>query len=61
MPVPEIEALDKNSGDAQVKAAISACIAAEVNAGREQGQAIAMCHEMARNKTGQALQPKTEE
>ena len=52
MPVPEIEALDKNSSDAQVKAAISSCIATEVNSGREQEQAVAMCHDMARDKTG---------
>jgi hypothetical protein len=52
MPVPEIEALSSNSGDAQVKAAISACIAQEVRAGREQQQAIAMCYSMAKERTG---------
>ena len=52
MPHPEIEKLDKASGDAQVKAAISACIAREVNAGRDQEQAVAMCYQMVRDKTG---------
>ena len=52
MPIAEIEALNENSKDAQVKAAISACIAQEVRAGREQEQAVAMCHQMARDKTG---------
>ena len=52
MPQPEIEKLDKTSSDAQRKAAISACIAREVRAGREQEQAVAMCHQMVRDKTG---------
>ena len=51
-PVPEITKLVKDSSDAQVSAAISSCIATEVNAGREQEQAVAMCHEMARKQTG---------
>lgn len=55
MPLPEMEKLDKNSGDAQIQAAISACIATEVKAGKPQAQAVAMCHEMARNKTGKSL------
>jgi len=55
MPTPEIEALGKDSKDAQVKAAVSACIAAEMQAGREQDQAIAMCYSMAREKTGKEL------
>lgn len=52
MPIPEIEALQKGSGKGQVDAAISACIAREVGSGRDQEQAVAMCHEMARDKTG---------
>jgi len=52
MPIAEINSLNKQSAEAQVKAAISACIAQEVGAGREQEQAVAMCHEMARGKTG---------
>ena len=57
MPIQEIERLSKQSSEAQVQAAISACIATEVNAGRDQEQAVAMCHEMARAKTGGGLQP----
>lgn len=52
MPIVEIERLSKDSADAQIKAAISSCIATEVRAGTPQDQAVAMCHEMARNKTG---------
>jgi len=52
MPHPEIERLSKDSSDATVQAAISACIAAEVRGGKEQDQAVAMCHGMARDKTG---------
>jgi len=58
MPVTEIDKLDKDSSDAQIKAAISACIAQEVRAGREQDQAVAMCHQMARDKTGKELAQK---
>ena len=53
-----IDKLDKNSSDAQIKAAISDCIATEVNGGMEQDQAVAACHEMARRKTGKELKPK---
>jgi len=53
-----VDKLDKNSSDAQVKAAISDCIATEVNAGKDQDQAVAMCHQMARDKTGKELTPK---
>ena len=52
MPQPEIEKLRKGAGKGQTSAAISACIQREVNAGREQEQAVAMCHEMARKQTG---------
>ena len=57
MPVIEIQRLDRASSDEQVKAAISSCIATEVNAGRPQDQAIAMCHQMARDKTDKTLAP----
>lgn len=50
--------LDNSSSDSQVKAAISSCIADEVKRGRAQDQAIAMCHEMARKKTGRELGKK---
>jgi len=52
MPILEIERLEAGSSEAQIQAAISACIATEVNAGRDQEQAVAMCNEMARGKTG---------
>jgi len=52
MPQPEIAKLSKASGDDQIKAAISSCIATEVKAGRDQQQAIAMCMSMVREKTG---------
>ena len=58
MPIQEIEKLTKNSSESQIKAAISACIATEMHNGREQSQAIAMCHEMARDKTGKELGKK---
>ena len=58
MPIQEVDRLGKESGDAQTKAAISACIATEVKAGRPQDQAVAMCMEMVRKQTGQELAPK---
>ena len=53
-----VDKLSKGSSDAQVSAAISDCIATEINAGKERDQAIAMCHEMSRNKTGKKLEKK---
>ena len=53
-----VDKLAKESGDAQTKAAISDCIATEINRGKPQDQAVAMCHEMARGKTGKELAPK---
>jgi hypothetical protein len=50
-----VDKLNRDSSDAQIKAAISDCIATEIHAGREQSQAIAMCHSMARDKTGKEL------
>ena len=58
MPHPEIAKLSKDSSDAQVKAAVSSCIATEVRGGRDQKQAAAMCYSMAREKTGKELAPK---
>ena len=52
MPQVEIERLEKGSSKAQISAAVSACIASEVRSGTDQQQAIAMCHSMAREKTG---------
>ena len=53
-----VDKLSKESKDAQVKAAISSCIATEIKSGREQDQAVRMCHEMARKKTGKSLGKK---
>jgi len=47
-----VDRLEKGSSKEQIDAAISDCIAQEVNSGREQAQAVATCHEMARDKTG---------
>jgi len=52
MPHPEIERLTAGSSEPQIQAAVSACVAAEVRAGKEQDQAVAMCMEMVRGKTG---------
>ncbi len=53
-----VDRLSSASEDQQVKAAISDCIATEVKAGTPQEQAIAMCNQMARGKTGKELAPK---
>ncbi len=60
MPQPEIEALQKDSGDGQISAAISTCIANEVRNGVPQNQAVAMCSSMARDRTGGRPAPKGE-
>lgn len=54
MPVPEVNALDRNSSDAQVKAARSACIAQEIRSGKEPDQAKAMCYQMVDERTGRS-------
>lgn len=53
-----VDKLSKDSDDAQIKAAVSDCIATEVHDGKEQDQAVAMCFEMARKKTGKELGKK---
>ena len=58
MPILEIERLDSTSSDAQKSAALSSCVAAEMQAGREQDQAVAMCHQMIADKTGGAKTPE---
>ena len=42
--------MGKASADAQVKAAMAACIATEIRAGREPDQARAICYEMLRKR-----------
>jgi len=58
MPVPEIQRLTSSSDEAQIKAATSSCIASEVRAGRPQDQAVAMCMQMIRDKTGKGQAPE---
>ena len=58
MPITEIEKLSAASSPEQTQAAISACIAAEVRGGMEQSQAIAACHNMAREKGAPVPEPK---
>jgi len=53
MPQPEIEGLEKGSKKGQVSAAVSACIQREMQGGRTQEQATAMCLSMSREKTGE--------
>lgn len=52
MPVEAIQKLTSDSSKEQVQEAISACISQEVDAGRDHEQAVAMCHNMAREQTG---------
>ena len=55
MPIIEIERLSKDSDDTQAKAAISSCIKTEMDNGREQQQAIAMCYSMVEGKIERKL------
>jgi hypothetical protein len=52
MPNIEIQRLTPDSSEAQIAAARSACIAEEIRNGRDRDQAVAMCMEMVRRKTG---------
>ncbi len=49
-----VDKLHSGSDEAQVKAAISDCIATEVRRGTPQDQAVAMCSQMAEAKLGRA-------
>lgn len=53
------ESLTKESTDEATKGAISACISMQMGEGMKQEQAIAMCHEEARGKTGKELKKKS--
>lgn len=55
MPHPEIDRLSKDSSEAQARAAVSSCIAREVDGGRDQDQAIGMCYSMVEEKIGRQL------
>lgn len=51
MPISEVESLTPDSTEPTKKAAISACVAAEVRNGTPQDQAVAMCMDMIKRKT----------
>ncbi len=53
-----VDKLSSDSKDPQLKAALSDCIATEVNRGTPQDQAVAMCMEQARKRTGRELAPQ---
>lgn len=60
MPVPEINDLDPTSIETQIKAAMAACIATEVRAGRDLDQAKRICYEMMRKRAERGTPPKEE-
>jgi len=47
-----VDNLTKESSADAIREAVSSCIATEIDAGRKKDQAVAMCYEMARKKTG---------
>ena len=53
------EDLTAASSDDATKAAISSCISTQMGEGMPQEQAVAMCHQEARDKTGKELKPKS--
>jgi hypothetical protein len=55
-----VDKLTKDSSADAIKEAVNSCIATEIRGGRERKQAVAMCYNMARKKTGrtQLLSPK---
>jgi len=53
-----VDKLTKDSSPDAVRDAISSCIATEIRGGEERDRAVAMCYNMAREKTGKALAPK---
>ena len=53
------EKLTKDSSDEATQAAISSCISTQRGEGMKQEQAIAMCIQEARSKTGKALKKKS--
>ena len=58
MPVPEINALDPSSKETQIKAAMSACIATEVRAGRDRDQAVEICRAMLLKRAAKRTAPE---
>ena len=47
-----VDKLTKNSSVEEISDAVSSCIATEIKSGRKRDQAVAMCYDMARAKTG---------
>ena len=54
------EGLTKQSSDAEYQAAVSACIEQQVNEGKTQEQAAAICYSMAKEATGREYPKKAE-
>lgn len=50
-----VDKLSKDSSTDAIQKAISSCIATEIDSGRERDQAVAMCYNMARERTGKTL------
>lgn len=55
-----VDNLTKESSPEQIKKAVNSCIGTEIDHGKERDQAVAMCYDMARAKTGKTelLSPK---
>ena len=60
MSPTQVDNLTKASSADAIKEAVSQCIATEIRGGRKRDQAVAMCYQMARKKTGKttSLSPK---
>ena len=50
-----VDRLTKDSSPEATREAISSCISTEIRGGRERDQAVRMCYEMARGRTGKSL------
>lgn len=50
-----VDKLTKGSSEDAIQKAISSCISTEIKSGRERDQAVAMCYNMARERTGKTL------
>ena len=53
------ENLTVDSTDEATSAAVSSCISTQMGEGMPQEQAVAMCHEEARGKTGKVLKQRS--
>ncbi len=57
----EIEMLQPNAPDAQRQAALTACVAEQVRAGRTPEEAREMCEAMIREQMGEGTEPRLPE